>query len=810
MSSDKALSPEQLCWQCNPEQFSFNTTDDLEELTDAVGQERALEAVRFGMGIRRPGYNLFVMGPSGMGRHTLVQRYLEQKSAHEDVPDDWCYVHNFEQAHKPNAIQLPSGRARALENDMAQLVEDLKSAIPTAFEAEDYRLRSQEIEDAFKEHQETTFNSIQKEAEEHNITLMRTPSGFSFAPLRDGKVMKPGEFNKLPDKEREKIEAITETLQESLQNVVDQMPLWAKESREKLRELNREVTTYAVGSLIDQLRDRYNSLPEVISYLDEVQQDVVDNSSDFLRSDEDRTPIFMAESTPSFNRYQVNVLVDNTRTEGAPVIYEDNPMFNNLVGRVEHQSQMGTLVTDFTLIKPGALHRANGGYLVLDAKKVLTSPYAWEGLKRILFSNEVRIESLGQVLSLISTVSLEPESIPLDVKVVLIGDRYLYYLLYEYDQDMAELFKVEADFENSIDRNEENSMLFARYIATLARREEMLAFDCSAVARILENSARIEEDSKKFSTHMQSMADLLRESDYWARDAGRKTVMADDVQQAINAQIQRSDRIHQHMLENIDRGVTLIDTDGARVGQVNGLTVIELGGMIFGQPSRITATARMGENEITDIEDEVELGGAIHSKGMLILTSFLGSRYAKEYPIPINASVTFEQSYGHVEGDSASMGELCALLSAISKIPIKQSLAITGSVNQHGKVQAIGGINEKIEGYFDVCVARGLNGEHGVIVPDSNIQHLMLRHDVVEAVKQGKFNIYAMNSIDDALELLMGMSVGERDENDEYPEGTINHAVESTLKHLAEVKREFSDGKHKEEEHEPEIQAEHD
>ncbi|MDH5436638.1 MAG: AAA family ATPase, partial [Gammaproteobacteria bacterium] len=473
MSSDKSLSPEQLCWQCRPEQFSFKTTDDLEELTEAVGQERALEAVQFGMGIKRPGYNLFVMGPSGMGRHTLIQRYLEQKSAPEAVPDDWCYVHNFELAHKPNAIRLPPGRASVLENDMIQLVEDLKSAIPTAFEADDYRVRAQEIEDELKDRQEAAFDNIQKEAEQHAITLMRTPGGYSFAPLREDKVMKPEDFDKLPEKEKEKIEAVTDTLQESLQNVLDQIPLWAKESREKIRELNREVTTYAVGSLIDQLRGSYSSLPEVIRYLDSVQQDVVDNSSYFLTTEEDSISVFASGNIPHFNRYQVNVLVDNSRTDGAPVIYEDNPVFNNLVGRVEHQSQMGTLVTDFTLIKPGALHRANGGYLVLDAHKVLSSPYAWEGLKRVLFSNEVRIESLGQALSLISTMSLEPESIPLDVKVVLIGDRELYYLLYEYDHDMAELFKVEADFENSIDRNEENSLLFARYIATLVKNEKM-------------------------------------------------------------------------------------------------------------------------------------------------------------------------------------------------------------------------------------------------------------------------------------------------------------------------------------------------
>lgn len=794
----KPLDADLLCAQCDPDQFDFTSTEQLEDLPEFFGQTRALEAIDFGTSIQHRGYNMFVLGPAGTGRHSLVRQFLNNRSADQKNPSDWVYVNNFSHPHKPDAIPMPAGRASGLSSDMDRLVDELRSAIPAVFDSEDYRIRLQEIDQELKDRQEHAFSELQEQATKHNISMLRTPTGFAFAPVRNGEVITPEEYDKLPDNEKARIEEIVDNLQEALQTVVNQIPLWVKETREKVKALNREMTRFAVGHLIDEIKTGYRDLPEVIGYLDAVENDVIENAEDFLEREERTLSLLDLTGQPSFRRYKVNVLVDNSQNNGAPVVYEDNPTFQNLVGRAEHASHMGTLVTDFTLIKAGALHRANGGYLILDADKLLSSPYAWNGLKRALFSNEIKIESLGELLSVISTVSLEPESIPLDVKVVLIGERLLYYLMVEYDPDVPELFKVEADLDDSIDRSKENVSTYARLIATHVRERNMLHFDHTAVARVIEESARLEEDSRKLTTHLLSITDLLCESDFIARKNGHQLVTAADVQQAIDAQLRRSDRVLTRLQENMLRGITLIETQGATVGQVNGLTVIELGNVMFGQPSRITATARMGEDELTDIESEVELGGSIHSKGVLIISSFLKSRYSRHAPLSLSASVTFEQSYGKVEGDSASVGELCALLSAIAGVPIQQSLAVTGSVNQLGQVQAIGGVNEKIEGFFDLCKLRGMKGEQGVIIPASNVQHLMLKQEVVAAARAGRFSIYAVETVDEAAALLTGLVAGEPDAEGNYPAGTLNERVETRLMQFAEMRREFSDdrGRH--------------
>ncbi|HEY64489.1 MAG TPA: AAA family ATPase [Caldilineae bacterium] len=799
MTSIRPLAPEELYRRCDPAQFPFETTDELEELQEIIGQPRAVEAVRFGIGIEREGYNIFALGPTGTGKHTLVRKFLEQKAATEPVPPDWCYVNNFERPHQPRALRLPPGTGVALQKDMSRLVEDIRTALSSAFESDEYRTRRQVIEEEFRERQEKAFNELRERAQERGLALLRTPVGLVFAPLRDGEVMAPEEFQKLPEEERKRIEAEVEVMQEELQKIVHEMPRWEREMREKIRELDREVTNFAVGHLIEELRKKYEALPEVVEYLNAVQQDVIENVREFLRPQEQQPPSSSPPphplaGPPSLRRYQVNVLVDNSQAKGAPVIYEDNPTYQNLIGRVEHVAQMGALVTDFTLIKPGALHRANGGYLILDARKVLLQPYAWEGLKRALQARQIRIESLGEMLSLVSTVSLEPEPIPLDVKVALVGDRLLYYLLSALDPDFSELFKVAADFDDEIDRNDENQMLYARLIATLARKEGLRPFHRTAVARVIEHSSRLAGDAEKLSTRMQVICDLLREADYWAGQAGNGVVTAQDVQRAIDAQIYRVDRLRERLQEEILRGTILIDTEGERIGQVNGLSVIELGNFAFGRPSRITARVRLGKGEVIDIEREVELGGPIHSKGVLILSSFLASRYSAERPLSLSASLVFEQSYSGVEGDSASSAELYALLSAIAQVPIKQSLAVTGSVNQHGEIQAIGGVNEKIEGFFDVCKARGLTGEQGVLIPAANVKHLMLRPDVVEAVAAGQFHIYPIETVDQGIEILTGIPAGERDESGNYPEGTINYLVEKRLAEMTEKQLAFSKG----------------
>jgi lon-related putative ATP-dependent protease len=807
MATPRVLSPQDLFRCCDPGQFDFETTDELENLAEIIGQERATGAMRFGIGMNRPGYNLFALGPSGTGKRTTIRRYLDERARSEPTPSDWCYVNNFDQPHKPRALRLPPGQGSVLRNDMQQLIEELRVAIPAAFESEDYRTRKQEIEEAFKEQQERAFNELQRQALERNIGLIRTPAGLAFVPLRteEGKaekeVITPDEFARLPEEERKRIEADIAMLQEQLQATIRQMRDMERDVREKVKEINRQVAMFAVGHRIEDLLRKYADLPAVVEYLNAVKQDVIDNVDEFRRTEEAPQqmmgvplPRLFTES-PVFRRYQVNVLVDHSETKGAPVVYEDHPTFLNLIGRIEHIAQMGALITDFNLIKPGALHRANGGYLIVDAREVLLQPYAWEGLKLALRSRELRIESLGQALSLISTVSLEPEPIPLDVKIVLIGERLLYYLLYQYDPDFSELFKVEADFNEELVRTPENTQLYARLIATMARNENLRPFSRDAVACIIERSARMAGDGTRLSIHLGGLADLLREANFWAGDNGHTAITRADVQRAIDEQIRRADRVRERMQEQILRGKVLIDTHGERIGQINGLSVIDLGNFAFGVPSRITARVRMGKGEVIDIEREVELGGPIHSKGVLILSSFLGTRYSAERPLSLWASLVFEQSYSGVEGDSASLAELCALLSALARVPIQQSWAVTGSVNQHGQVQPIGGVNEKIEGFFDICKQRGLTGDQGVIIPAANVDHLMLRQDVVDAVAAGQFRIVAVENVDEAIELLTGVPAGERDESGAFPPGSVNQRVEGRLIELAEKQRAFEASK---------------
>lgn len=797
----RALDPESLCRRCDPDRFSFQTTDELEDLQEIVGQPRAVAAMRFGINMGRDGYNVYALGPTGTGKHTLARRFVEEKAASEPVPMDVCYVYNFEAPHRPRALRLPPGTAVQLRDDMRRLVEDVRTTLMSAFESDEFRTRRQVIEEEFRERQERAFGELRERARERGLALLRTPVGLVFAPLRaDGEVMPPEEFQKLPQEEQKRLEAEIEQLQNELQKIIMEIPRWEREMNRRIRELGREFTNFAVRDLMDEMRQKYASLPDVVSYLDAVQADIVENVRSFLRPDGGAPQDGAAEpmavhawlETPFIRRYRVNVLVDHSQSQGAPVVYEDNPTYLNLVGRIEHMAQMGALVTDFTLIKPGALHRANGGYLILDVRKVLSEPYAWEGLKRALQSRRITIESPGQLAGLVTTISLEPEPIPLDVKVILLGDRLLYYLLQEYDPDFSELFKVAADFEEEVDRTEETELLYARLIATMARREGLRPFDRTGVARVIDHCARMAEDAEKLSTRMREVVDLLREADYWAGEAGKAVVDGEAVEQAIAAQIYRSDRLRERLQEEILRDTIFIDTDGAKVGQVNGLSVIDLGGFRFGRPSRITARVRLGRGEVIDIEREVEMGGPIHSKGVLILSSFLGARYAAERPLSLSASLVFEQSYSGVEGDSASSAELYALLSAIAEVPIKQSLAVTGSVNQHGQIQAIGGVNEKIEGFFDICKARGLTGEQGVIIPAANVKHLMLRRDVVEAVREGKFHIYAVETVDEGIELLTGLPAGERDEEGLYPEGSINALVEARLEELARRRQEYS------------------
>ncbi|MET0107296.1 MAG: ATP-binding protein [Candidatus Thiodiazotropha sp.] len=788
----RALPPEALCRHCDPDQFNFDTTDELKDLEGFIGQERATESLHFGLGVGHKGYNLYALGPAGAGKSAMVRKFLKVLAAERPIPSDWCYVNNFSDARKPRAAALPAGQGVMFKGQMEQLVIDLQEAIPLVFESDEYHTRRQAKEDRLEERQENAMAAMQKKAEEKQIALINTPTGFTLGPKHNDKILGPEQFHKLPEKQQEAIEKDVKALQEELRKTLHAIPQWQKEAREEISKLNREMTASAVHHLIDAVREKYRDNEAVIVYLDRVEDDVINNYQQFLPRDERKPTLFglplsqQEEGPPWHYRYRVNLLLAHEANGGAPIVYEDLPGYNNLVGRIEHRAHLGALETDFTMIRPGALHRANGGYLILDALKLLFQPFAWETLKRVLQSGEIRIESLAQITSLISTQSLEPEPIPLQVKVVLLGERHIYYLLQALDPEFGELFKVAVDFDDDLVRNSHNEHQYGQLVATLARQHKLRPLDRYAVARVIDHSMRLADDNERLSSHMRSLTDLIQQADFWAAEQGRKLISRDDVQQAVEAQIHRADRVQRRLQDEVVRGTLMIATDGDVVGQINGLSVMLLGDQRFGHPNRITARARLGKGQVVDIEREVELGGPIHSKGVYILSGFIAGRYVPDYPLSLSASLVFEQSYGGVEGDSASSAELYALLSALSGLPIKQQFAVTGSVNQMGEVQAIGGVNEKIEGFFDICRTRGLSGDQGVLIPTANVKHLMLREDVVQAVKAGEFAVYPIENIDQGIALLTGASAGTRDENGEFPEDSVNGRVEATLIRFSE------------------------
>ncbi|SCA57358.1 ATP-dependent protease La Type II [Candidatus Terasakiella magnetica] len=774
----KTLKRKDLYRACDPKIFEFTTTDELDDLDQFVGQDRALEAAKFAIGMQGNGYNLFAFGPRGTGKSSLVLRLLKDKAQDKPVPKDWVYVNNFDLPHKPKAISFEPGKARGFADAMDQLVDDLKATIPQAFEKEEYRQRRDTLEQKYKDVQEKAFGDFQERGEKRNIGLLRTPTGFALVPLKDGAILKPEEFQSLSQKDQDARKEAIDELQEELTQIVEDLPRMEKEYRLSVRELNREVTQYAVEHQIMELRKAYKGHELVEAYLDDVEEDVIETADDFLPQEQNNQVAGLAmlgAKPPDFSRFQVNVIVDHDeKAKGAPIVEEDHPTLPNVVGRIESIATYGTQVTDFTLIKAGALHQANGGYLMLDIHKILMQPFAWEALKRILHAKSIRIESAAESYGVGSTMMLEPEPIPLDIKVVLLGDPQLYYLLNHLDPDFHELFKVAADFDDRMERSNDTMCTYARLIATFVRQEGLLALDPPGVARIVEHGSRLCEDSERLTTHMASIVDLVREADYWCREDKQWVISKSHIEKAIDAKIYRSDRIRERILDEIHRGTIHIDTEGEVVGQINGLAVLQLDHFMFGRPSRISCTVRMGRGEIVNIEREVALSGPLHSKGVLILTSFLAHRFAKDRPLSLTANIVFEQSYSNIDGDSASSTELYSLLSALADVPIKQSLAVTGSVDQYGHVQAIGGVNEKIEGFFDVCMARGLNGEQGVLIPQDNVKHLMLREDVVEACERGDFHIYPVKDIDQGIEILTGVPAGELDEHGQYPIGTIN------------------------------------
>lgn len=801
------LEPDALHHYCDVSKFDFDTTDDIEDTTTVIGQDRLTSSIRFGVNMEKDGYNVFALGPNETNKQDHIQNFLEEHAKNQPTPDDLCYVNNFDDRYKPCVLKLPAGRGCKLQKEMDSLLEDLIPALRSSFETEEYQNRRQALQDKMQEDQDQTFEDLQQKARDKGLALIRTPTGFSFAPMKDGDLMTEEDVQNMSEERRKELEDETKELQKELQKIIRQMPSNKRKMREHLKELDREISTYTLKELFKEIRDEFSDSEEVQSFLDDVEMDIVENVQSLISQGDGQQSGIMAqlmggqqgqqsemspENHPILQRYRVNVLVDHSDNNGAPVVYELNPNYKNLIGRVEYQSKMGALTTNFNLIKPGALHKANGGYLILDARRVLLEPFAWEGLKRVLKSGKIKIESMGESYSLISTVSLEPESIDLDVKVVLLGERLLYYLLCSYDPDFKSLFKVEADFEDEIDRDHDRHRLYSRLLAGLINQHDLRPFDKEAVARVIEQSARMAADAEKLSTKTEEISDLLLQADYWAGQNGHKVVKRPDVQQAVDQQVYRSSRLRDKIQEAINREFIFIDTEGEEIGQVNGLSVSKIGNLMFGRPNRITARVQLGNGEIIDIEREVKMSGPIHSKGVLILKGFLGERYATERPLSLSASLVFEQSYSNIDGDSASSAELYALLSAIGKIPLRQSFSVTGSVNQHGEIQPIGGVNEKIEGFFDICSERGLTGEQGVLIPSANEKNLMLRDDVVEAVKKDQFHIHSIDTIDEGMELLTGLKMGEKDEEENYPEDSLNYKIIDQLNQMADKRKAFA------------------
>jgi lon-related putative ATP-dependent protease len=768
----------------------------MKKLEAIIGQERALKSLQFGLGIKGNGFNIFVAGRPGTGRTTAIKNFLEEKAKSMPVPNDLCYVNNFRNPYHPKALSLPSDRGRELQSDMKKLIESTRTEIHKAFESEEYVAKKEQTTKSLQQEKNRLFAQINEKAQKEGFTIQSSSIGLLTIPVKDGKPLSEEEFNALHPKEKEKIAKKREEIQAKLKDALRQAKNLDKTIIKEIQKLDQEVALNVIGHLIEDLKEKYNDLPEVISYLHEVQDDILENLSIFRSESKAQhpslIPIAAGLAELSFKKYEINLLIDNSSLKAAPVIIELNPTYNNLFGRIEKEAQFGTLVTGFTLIREGSLHRANGGYMVIPAMELLRNIFSWDSLKRALRNKEITIEEAGERLGLITSKSLSPEPVPLDIKVILVGQPMLYYLLYNYDEDFEELFKVKADFDTQMDRNEKNIKDYAAFVCTVCEMEKLKHLDSTALAKLVEHGSRLAGDQEKLSTHFGKISDVIKEACYYAAQEDTKYVTGPHISKAIDEKLYRSNLLQERIREMIERGTILVDVDGEKVAQVNGLSVINLGDITFGRPSKISVSIGLGKKGLIDIEREAKLGGPIHSKGVMILSGYLSEKYAQDKPLSLTARLVFEQSYSEVEGDSASSAELYALLSALSGMPLKQGIAVTGSVNQSGGIQSIGGVNEKIEGFFEICKAKELTGEQGVIIPESNVKNLMLDEKVVEAVRKGEFHLWSVRTIDEGIEILTGLKAGQKTEDRGFEENCINYLVDKCLRELAEKMKGFA------------------
>ncbi len=804
----ESVTLEKLTCRCDPSIFGCEQSSDANPLQSILGQAKALKALQFGLDIKEKGFNIYVSGLPGTGKKTAVKRYLEELSKDKPTPPDWCYVNNFQENYKPKAISLPAGRARKFKKQVDTFVDAARREISKAFESEDYANRRNNTIRQVQKERDDLVTQINEEAQKEGFVIQATPMGLLTIPVKDNRPITEEEFRLLDKDTQTTITEKQRVLNEEMKKIGRQMISIEKKTMEMIDNLDREIGAFTISLLLEDLRENFKDIPAVLQYLNEMSEDLLDNLAMF-RSDEQH-PGGLAEmqmqmqmQMPSaqrddlkFRKYRVNVVVDNTDLSGAPIIMELNPSYNSLFGRIEKEAMMGALFTDFTMVRAGSVHRANGGYLILPVYDVLRNILSWDSLKRAIRNREIHIEEAEERLGFMTTRWLVPEPIPWDIKVVLIGDPYIYYRLFDLDPDFRDLFKVKADFDRVMDRTEENMKSFSSFVCNICKEENLVHYDKTAIAKVVEYSSRLAENQDKLSAQFGDIANIVREASFYASAQESPLVKVDHVKLAIEEKFNRSSMLVEKIREMIDKGVIIIDVAGDAVGQVNGLSVMDMGDIMFGRPSRITASIGLGREGLVDIDREAKLGGPIHTKGVLILSGYLSHRYAQDKPLSLSARLVFEQSYSGVEGDSASSAELYAILSGLSGVPIKQGIAVTGSVNQKGEVQAIGGVNEKIEGFYGVCKVKGFTGEQGVMIPASNVHNLVLKDEVIDAVKNGKFHIWSVGHIDEGIEILTGRKAGVRDNRGLFEDGTINSLVDGQLRSFSEMWMNFSSGNH--------------
>ncbi len=776
---------------CPKDFIQCSTTSELEPRMEIIGQDRAVKALQFGLDIKEEGFNLYVAGMPGTGKKTAIVGFLEQRAKNMPVPSDWCYVYNFEDSQKPNALELPAGMGHEFVGDMERFVEEVKKALSAAFESDDYANRREETLKTFEDTKQELLRELNQKAQEAGFVLQRSQIGMVIVPVINGQLITEQQFNILPQSVREEIQDRRKALQDEMRTAFRQFRDIDRDAEAAVEKFNKDVADFAMDPLLESLREKFGDIMECKTYLEAVRNDILDNLGAILgaqQQPDNPLQAMMGGARPDpTERYKINLVVDNSKLEGAPVIMELNPGHDRLFGTTEKEARFGALFTDFTMIRSGSAHMANGGFLIIPIEELARNPGSYEALKRTILNKKLEIEELAARLGYISTKSLRPEPIPFNCKVIITGESRYYYMLYQGDPEFKKIFKVKAEFDTSMDRTKENVEQYAQFMCNLVNKESMKHLDNDGIAAIVEYSSRLASDQHKLSTQFAAVSDLIREANYYAKANGSEYITGDHVRQAIEAKVYRSNLIEEKLGEMIERGSILVDTDGEKIGQVNGLAVMGIGDHMFGKPSRITASVGLGKAGIIDIEKQSDMGGPTHTKGVHILTGFLTNRYAKKHPLSLTARLVFEQNYGGVDGDSASSTETYAMMSALSGVPIKQHFAVTGSVNQKGQVQAIGGVNQKIEGFFDLCKFRGLTGDQGVMIPESNVKNLMLREDVVEAIREGKFHVYPVTTIDDGIEVLTGVAAGEMDAEGNYPEGSINYSVQNRLDEMAEL-----------------------